>query len=195
MKHTLKFSVANLYRQDSDFLINTILVLLCVIPITYMVWAYWLASYHTELATGLKDCNERITKIYRKVKSDTNKDVPDKDQEAVYAKKYSDYVVLLSSCNISWAEIIEKLEAVTPNGIRFQRISIRPDKVIKIKLDGKAIDVAMLTDYLRVLFESKSFKDPVIKNHRKSNLRNAESKEINFSLELTYVDNGEGSKQ
>lgn len=195
MKHTLKFSVSTLYRQDSDFLLNTIISLLYVIPLTMIGWYVWLTFNYSNMSADLKDSNEKLTTITRKFQAKTKKEAPDKDMEAFFTDKYSRYTVLMTACNISWAEIIEELESITPNGIRYQRISIRPDKEIKIKLEGRAIDVSMLTDFLRVLYENKSFKDPILKSHRKSNLRDAKSTEVAFALELVYIINGEGSKK
>ncbi|MBI3039905.1 hypothetical protein HYY75_12800, partial [bacterium] len=75
------------------------------------------------------------------------------------------YYKLLKSLNFSWTNLFENLEGVLPEGVRLVRVRIRPESSTRLSIEGEALQVQPLTDFLKRLFESKHFSHPRLRQH------------------------------
>lgn len=188
MKHVLNFRPTAIYRTGSSFLLKTALVLLYFVPIMMFVYNYLEYDLNVKLTQTYKEESKRLNDKIAEHKTKYEQIKPDSEALENLKTKYYDYRILSSVSRNSLSVLLDRLEKITEPQIKFSRISIRPDKLLTIKLDGKAPDSIYLTDFLRDLYADAVFLNPVIKSHRKVRVpKSADEYEIDFVLELQYL--------
>ncbi len=188
MKHVLNFKPTTIYRTGSSFLLKNALLLLYVIPIMMFAYHYYEYDLNVKLTQTYKEAAKRLNDKIVEHKEKFEKRKPDSETLEKLKTKYYDYRILSSVSRNSLSVLLDRLEKISDPQIKFSRISIRPEKLLTIKLDGKTPDLVYLTDFLRDLYADTVFLEPVIKSHRKvRTTKTADEYEIDFVLELKYL--------
>lgn len=185
MKHFLNFKPTVVYRKGSSFMLKTSLLILYAVPLA--LFFFWSFNYFVtvDLNQFYQDAEKQLTKKTEEFNERMVKLRPAKDDLEEAEKIYFDYRKVSSLCQSSWSGLLNSLEKLAPAQIRFKRIGIKPDKLVRISLEGEAAQLSYLTGFLRSLFAEKIFINPNLKKHNKSVIDGNEA--INFSLEVDYV--------
>ncbi|MBU1105629.1 MAG: PilN domain-containing protein [Candidatus Riflebacteria bacterium] len=185
MKHYLNFKPSIVFRKGSSFMLKTSLIILYAIPLALVFfWSYKYFSmiavnnYYSEslkqLDGKISDFTENVTKLR-----------PAQDDMSESEKLYSDYRKVAAVGQTSWTSLFNRLEKLAPAQMRFKSISIRPDKLVRVSLEGETVQLSHLTSFLQSLFAEKVFSSPNLKSHNRT--KNDGVDVINFSLEVDYA--------
>lgn len=166
-------------------MLKTSLVILYSVPLALiMFWSYKYSSAseltafykeaETQLAVKTSDFADRIARLK-----------PAKEDIEQAEQAYFDYRKVSNLCHTSWSSLLNRLESLTPGQVRFRRIGIKPDKLVRISLEGEAAQLSYLTDFLRSLYAEKIFMNPNLKKHHRVNTDGSSA--IGFSLEVDYA--------
>jgi hypothetical protein len=188
MKHYINFKPTVLYRKGSSFMLKTSVAILYGIPILMVLFYsfnYFSAQntvrFYQENYQTLKEKTDSFSKTI-------NQMIPDKEELEEKEEWYFDFSKAINAYKTSWTHLFSKFEAISPAGIKFSRVRVHPDKVIKVIIEGKAQKMSDLTDFLRVLFEQKEFMNPELKRHSTQTDRFGSS--ISFSMIVDYLGKG-----
>ncbi len=202
MKHILNFKPVVVYRKGSSFLLKMALFLLYLVP-AYMGFCHY-STYRLDarLAKTYTELDQRLDERFSTFKKEVEKITPDKEKLEAFEDRYYDYRVLSGVSQTSMVSLLNCLEDLTPSQLKFSSLSIKPEKLVGLRLGGTTTKVEYLTEFLRNLYGNKHFVDPVIKNHRKQRIASRafavdealgeEDYEINFMIEVEYL--GEGGE-
>jgi hypothetical protein len=188
MKHYINFKPTVLYRKGSSFMLKTSVAILYGIP-ALMVLFYSFNYFSAQSTIGFYQenyqvLNDRANSFSKNI----DQIIPDKDELKEKEKWYFDFSKAINAYKTSWTHLFSKFEAISPAGIKFSRVRVHPDKVIKVIIEGKAQTMSELTDFLRVLFEEKEFMNPELKRHSRQKDKSGSS--ISFSMVVDYLGKG-----
>lgn len=185
MKHYLNFKPSIVFRKGSSFMLKTSLIILYAVPLSLaFFWSYKYFSLTTVngyYSENVKQLDSKITKFTETV----NKMRPLQDEMEENEKIYADYRRVAAVGQTSWTTLFGRLEKLAPPQMRFKSISIRPDKLVRVSIEGETVDLHYLTSFLQDLFAEKVFSSPNLKNHSLSRIEGGEV--IHFSLEVDYA--------
>ncbi|OGK07862.1 MAG: hypothetical protein A2W80_09815 [Candidatus Riflebacteria bacterium GWC2_50_8] len=185
MKHYLNFKPSIVFRKGSSFMLKTSLIILYAVPLSLaFFWSYKYFSLTTVngyYSENVKQLDSKISKFTETV----NKMRPLQDEMEENEKIYADYRRVASVGQTSWTTLFGRLEKLAPPQMRFKSISIRPDKLVRVSIEGETVELQYLTRFLQDLFAEKVFSSPNLKNHSLSRIEGGEV--IHFSLEVDYA--------
>lgn len=98
---------------------------------------------------------------------------------------FLEYSRISRAYSMLWSNLLADLEKVTPKSVKFERVRIKPLKITKVIIGGRARSVSEMTDFLRALFASKRFVNPNLKHQMLDSI--GKSNEIIFNLEVGYL--------
>lgn len=184
MKHYLNFKPSIVFRKGSSFMLKTSLMILYGLPIVLVF--FWSYNYFV-----VRSLNEFYQQAYKQLES--KKKVFDKelaaikpDQELIKetSEAYFSYRRVAGALNMSWSKLFETLEEITPGTVMFYRIRIKPDKLVKVVIEGEAEKLENLTEFNRRLFSNSSFMNPMLKRHARKDVKD---ETVIFNLEVDYL--------
>ncbi|PKL41943.1 MAG: hypothetical protein CVV41_15950 [Candidatus Riflebacteria bacterium HGW-Riflebacteria-1] len=185
MKHYLNFKPSIVFRKGSSFMLKTSLIILYAVPLSLaFFWSYkyfsltTVNSYYSENAKQLDTKTREFGDAVSKVR-------PLQDEIDDSEKIYSDYRMVAAVGQTSWTTLFGRLEKLAPPQMRFKSISIRPDKLVRVSIEGETVELHYLTRFLQDLFAEKVFSSPNLKKHSLSKIDGGEV--IHFSLEVDYA--------
>jgi len=185
MKHYLNFKPSILFRKGSSFMLKTSLIILYAVPVSLAV--FWLYKYYATSAVN-SFYRENVAQLDSRISETTGavkKMCPSPEDIDSSEKLYSDYRKVSAVGQTSWTTLFSRLERLAPAEMRFKRISIKPDKLVKVSIEGETVRLQHLTGFLQDLFSEKVFSSPNLKNHNRSKSEGADV--IAFSLEVDYA--------
>lgn len=185
MKHYLNFKPSILFRKGSSFMLKTSLIILYAVPISLA--AFWIYKYYATASVNAF-YRENVKPLDAKVSSVTetvNKMRPPEDAIESSEKFYADYRRVSAVGQTSWTTLLGRLEKLAPAEMRFKSISIKPDKLVRVRIEGETVNLQHLTAFLQDLFAEKVFSAPNLKSHNRSKAEGVEV--ITFSLEVDYA--------
>jgi hypothetical protein len=147
---------------------------------------FWSYNYFV-----VRSLNEFYQQAYKQLES--KKKVFDKelaaikpDQELIKetSEAYFSYRRVAGALNMSWSKLFETLEEITPGTVMFYRIRIKPDKLVKVVIEGEAEKLENLTEFNRRLFSNSSFMNPMLKRHARKDVKD---ETVIFNLEVDYL--------
>jgi hypothetical protein len=190
MKHFLNFKPTIVFRKGSSFMLKTSLIILYAAPL--MLAFFWsfqyfnvsaLNSFYTAAEQGLRGKTAELTAATAKKQGEV-------ESLDILEKTYFDYRKTAAVSRVSWSRLLNLLEKITPPDLRFKSINIRPEKLVKVSLEGEARDLPCITAFMQALFNEPAFGNPDLKKHRRG--KNSEQEIVLFSLEVDYLgDSGE----
>jgi hypothetical protein len=188
MKHILNFKPLVVYRKGSSFLLKTALVLMYLVPIYMGCYHYFNYKYAGELVETYGELDKALSEKVKNFAEEVQKVKPEMEQLASLEGRYFDYRVLSGVAQASMASLLSRLEAITPGEVKFSSVSVKPNKLVKLRLVGATPELRYLTEFLRNLYADKVFVEPVIKSHKKQRVqRQGTEHEISFVVEVDYL--------
>lgn len=185
MKHYLNFKPSIVFRKGSSFMLKTSLIILYAVPLSLaFFWSYKyfsLTNVNGYYSENVKQLDSKITKFTETV----NKMRPLQDEMEENEKIYADYRRVAAVGQTSWTTLFGRLEKLAPPQMRFKSISIRPDKLVRVSIEGETVELHYLTHFLQDLFAEKVFSSPNLKSHSLGRIEGG--KVIHFSLEVDYA--------
>lgn len=189
MKHYLNFKPTIIYRKGSSFLLKTSLIILYLIPVaifTFMGMKYFDAR---DIANTLETSKKLLAEKNQTFHETIKKLIPDTEMLKKDKKILLAYSKISRAYSMSWSNLLSDLEKLTPATIRFNRVRIRPGKIVKVIISGDARTVGDMTSFIHALFLSKAFSTPYLK-HQTLVINKEKEKIIRFSLEVGYLPQG-----
>ena len=169
-------------------MLKTSLIILYAVPISLAI--FWIYKYYatssvnTFYRENLKQLDVRIIKSNEAV----NKMRPLADDIEKSEKFYADYRKVTAVGQTSWTTLFNRLEKLAPAEMRFKSISIKPDKLVRVRIEGETVSLQHLTRFLQDLFAEKVFSSPNLKSHNRSKSKDSETFDIiTFSLDVDYA--------
>lgn len=166
-------------------MLKTSLVILYAAPLALaFFWSYQyfamasVNALHKEAEQALRKKNAAFGETLAKLKPAAEELVP-------LEKKYYDYRKVAAVSQTSWSDLLNRLEKLTPDNLRFKRISIRPEKLVKVNLEGEASDLSHITSLLQALFNETVFMNPNLRQHRR--IQNEGKDSVSFNLEVDFA--------
>ena len=185
MKHYLNFKPSIVFRKGSSFMLKTSLIILYAVPLALaLFWSYKyfsMAAVNKYYSVNVKQLDDKISDFTESV----NGLRPSQDDIDENEKRYGDYRKVAAVGQTSWTSLFNRLEKLAPAQMRFKSISIKPDKLVRVSLEGETVQLRYLTGFLQSLFAEKVFSSPNLKSHNRT--RNEGVDVINFSLEVDYA--------
>ncbi len=166
-------------------MLKTSLIILYAVPICLAIlWVYKYyatASVNSFYGENVKQLDARISAVTEIV----NKMRPVADDIEKSEKFYDDYRKVSAVGQTSWTTLLNRLEKLAPAEMRFKSISIKPDKLVRVRIEGETVNLRHLTSFLQDLFTEKVFSSPNLKSHSRNRFEGLEV--ISFSLEVDYA--------
>lgn len=166
-------------------MLKTSLMILYAAPLALaFFWSYQyfamstINTMHAEVEQQLRSKNAAYAKTLAELR-------PAAEKVVALNKKYYDYRKVATVSQTSWSNLLNRLEKLKPANLRFTRISIRPEKLVKVRLEGEALDLAQVTELLQALFNESIFMNPNLRQHRR--IRGSDSESVLFSLEVDFA--------
>ena len=166
-------------------MLKTSLIILYAVPVSLAV--FWLYKYYATSAVN-SFYRENVTQLDSRISEATGtvkKMSPAAEEIESSEKLYSDYRKVSAVGQTSWTTLFSRLEKLAPAEMRFKRVSIKPDKLVKVSIEGETVHLQHLTGFLQSLFAEKVFSSPNLKNHNRSKSEGTDV--IAFSLEVDYA--------
>ena len=165
-------------------MLKTSLIILYAVPLClalFWIYKYYaLASVNSYYAVNVKELDSKLTSFNDVV----SKLRPEADKIEASEQLFDDYRKVAAVARTSWTTLFSRLEKLAPAEMRFKSISIRPDTLVQVSIEGETIDIAHLTGFLQNLFVEKVFSSPDLKSHRRNMSDGVEV--IDFSLKVDY---------
>jgi hypothetical protein len=184
MKHYLNFKPSIVFRKGSSFMLKTSLLILYGLPLALLF--FWSYSYFS-----LNSVNSFYDESYKELKkksdeftSELDKIKPDKAELADKQQAYFDYRKVSAAIAMSWSPLFEALEEITPGDVMFYRIRIKPDKLVKVIIEGEAERLIALTGFVKKLYKENNFLNPMLQRHSRPD---EDSEVVTFSLVVDYL--------
>ncbi len=185
MKHFLNFKPTVVYRKGSSFMLKTSLVILFSVPLALAMFLAYKYSAAGSTTAFYQSAEEQLSKRLGSFKEELTKLRPAKEDLEEAETEYFAMRRASTLCRTSWSTLLNRLEKLTPPQMRYRRIGIRPEKLVRISLEGEATDLGKVTELLRALFAESVFVNPNLKKHASSKLEGNTG--ITFSLEVDYT--------
>lgn len=165
-------------------MLKTSLAILYLVPaVLGLFWGY---NYHE--ANRIKEFYEEAEKQLTARTSEFKKNLDQfktlKQDLEEEEKTYFEYQKVSTLCQTSWSTLLNRLESLAPGQVKFDRIAIKPDKLVRVSLEGEAANLHNLTDFLRLLFKETVFVNPNLRKHGRSEKK--DNQNVNFNLEVDY---------
>lgn len=184
MKHYLNFKPSIVFRKGSSFMLKTCLIILYGLPLALVFfWSYSyfsinaLNEFYSENYQLLDRKNSEFSAHLKSIKPDIE-DLQEREENYFAYRKVS------QAFKTSWSVLFETLEGITPGDVVFNRIRIRPDKLVKVVIEGEAEKLSSMTAFLQKLYNDKNFLNPMLKRHTRPDESN---EKVAFSLEVDYL--------
>lgn len=184
MKHFLNFKPTVVYRKGSSFMLKTSLVILYSVPLVLAM--FWAFRYMSAVETGrfYREAELQLTTRTGEFSDQVAKLRPAREDLEEAEKSYLEYRRASALCQTSWSTLLNRLEKLTPAQVRFRRIGIKPDKLVRISLEGESPELNHVTDFLRRLFAEKVLVNPNLKRHTRNAKDSNEG--LVFTLDVDY---------
>ncbi len=166
-------------------MLKTSLIILYAVPISLAV--FWIYKYYATASVN-SFYKENVKQVDAKVSSVTdtvNKMRLPADDIDRSEKLYADYRMVSAVGQTSWTTLLGRLEKLAPPEMRFKSISIKPDRLVRIRIEGETVHLKHLTGFLQALFTEKVFSSPNLRNHNRIVSEGVEV--IAFNLEVDYA--------
>jgi hypothetical protein len=185
MKHYLNFKPSIVFRKGSSFMLKTSLIILYAVPIALAIfWGYkyfTMSALNTRYRENMKELDSKAYGFTEAI----NKIRPQQEEIEENEKLYGSYRMAAAVGQTSWTSLFNRLEKLAPAQMRFKRVSIRPEKLVRVIIDGETVQLHYLTGFLQSLFTEKVFSTPNLKTHSRSKVEGVDV--IHFSLEVDYA--------
>ncbi|GAB1351994.1 hypothetical protein MASR1M12_07250 [Erysipelotrichia bacterium] len=185
MKHFLNFKPTVVYRKGSSFMLKTSLVILFSVPLALTMFFAYKYTAAGNTTAFYQSAEEQLNARLGSFKEELAKLRPAKEDLEEAEGRYFAWRRASTLCRTSWSTLLNRLEKLTPPQVRYRRIGIRPEKLVRISLEGEATDLGKVTELLRALFAESVFVNPNLKRHANSELEGNTS--VTFSLEVDYA--------
>ncbi len=185
MKHFLNFKPTIVFRKGSSFMLKTSLLILYAVPLALAVF---LASKYfaaVETTRFYQEAEAALIARTGEFNEQLNRDRPAREDIEAEEKNYQAYRHASLLGHTSWSNLLNRLEKLTPAQVRFRKIGIRPDTLVRISLEGETSDLSHATALLRSLFAESVFVNPILKKHARAKLGDSEG--IVFTLDVDYA--------
>ncbi len=183
MKHYLNFKPSIVFRKGSSFMLKTSLLILYGLPLVLVF--FW--SYNFFVISALNefyaDASEQLRIKSRDFNAEIMKTRPDAEELKKLEKSYVDYRQLGNAFKTTFNGLFEALELHTPGAVKFTRISVKPEKLVRVIIEGEAEKLSDLTRFVGRLYSSTDFLNPQLKRH----ILHEQGEKVNFSLEVDYL--------
>jgi len=189
MKHLLNFVPTVKFRQGSSFMFKTIYFLLWAIPIMislFMTYEYYGVS---DTISFLSSHAETLDKRYVEYQNKFAENRLDPTEIEGMKKRMISYCRTFQAFSFSWTPLFEILERIIPAGLKITQIRIKPESLIKLAIQGEAVDLEKVTQFLRTLHSLEQFSKPRLTRH--ALLPIASGTTTTFYLDVDYVPQGE----
>ncbi len=185
MKHFLNFKPTIVFRKGSSFMLKTSLLILYAVPLALAVFlaAKYMAAVETR--RFYQEAESALTARTSEFSEQLNRNRPAREDIEAEEKKYQAYRNASLLCHTSWSTLLNRLEKLTPGQVRFRKIGIKPEKLVRISLEGESHELQPVTSLLRSLFSESVFVNPNLKKHAKAVI--GETPGIIFSLDVDYA--------
>lgn len=164
-------------------MLKTSLLILYGLPLALVFfWSYnffivkALNDLYTDASGQLRDKNRAFNAELAGIK-------PDPEEMQNLEKSYLGHRQLQTAFKTTFNSLFEALEQNTPGAVKFNRISVRPEKLLRVIIEGEAEKLSDLTGFVRRLYSSSAFLNPQLKRH----VLHDQGEKVNFSLEVDYL--------
>ena len=183
MKHYLNFKPTIVFRKGSRFMLKNSLFILYLLPLLMLLFSSY--QYYSAVATAAvyEDHKDMLATAIKGYAEENSRLKPDLKKFEEIEQFYFDYRRLSAASRASWSGLFDELESLTPEGMKFRRFMIRPDKLVKLVIEGEARSIEFVTAFLRTLYREKAFVNPALLNHRSIKDKGM----VAFSLEVDYL--------
>lgn len=165
-------------------MLKTSLLILYGLPLTILF--FW--SYNFFVVKALNEfyegASQQLAGKSKEFNAEQAKIRPDPEELKSLETSYYDYRQLQTAFKTNFNSLFEALELSTPGAVKFNRISVRPQKLVRVTIDGEAEKLSDLTGFVRKLHASHDFLHPQLKRHARIS---PENETQSFSLEVDYL--------
>lgn len=183
MKHYLNFKPTVVFRKGSRFMLKNSLFILYLLPLLMLIFSSYQYCSTAATVAVYEEHKEMLEQAIKNYTEENKRLKPDMKKVEEIEQFYFDYRRLSAASRASWSGLFDELESLTPPAMRFRRFMIRPDKLVKIIIEGEAQNIEYVTAFLRTLYSEKAFVNPALLNHRAIKDKNM----VSFSLEVDYL--------
>jgi len=185
MKHFLNFKPTIVFRKGSSFMMKTSLAILYAAPVALaFFWSYQYFSL-TSITAFQEEAHDNLKSRIVKFEERLNQKQQQVEEYDSLEKQYFDYKTVAAVSQTSWSSVLNSLEKITPPRLRFKKINIFPEKLVKIRLEGEATDLQQITGLLQQMFNQKIFLNPELQKHRRAKAEGLDV--IQFNLDVEYA--------
>ncbi len=185
MKHFLNFKPTIVYRKGSSFMLKTSLLILYAVPIALAMFLAFKYLSAVETTRFYNEAEARLISRTSEFNDSISRIKPAREDIERAEKSYAAFRRASLLCHTSWSNLLNRLEKLTPPLVKFRRIAIKPDKLVKISLEGETPELGHLTVLLRSLFSVPVFANPDLKKHARAIIDDNEA--IIFNLDVDYA--------
>ncbi|MFZ2960339.1 MAG: PilN domain-containing protein [Candidatus Ozemobacteraceae bacterium] len=165
MKHLLNIVPTVKYRGESSFMFKTIIGLLYLLPALLALYTGLQYLEVTSLNVEMDAASDRLEKKHGEVSKGLAEARPDRSEIQESWQRILSYHHALKSTTFSWTTLFGYLEQVLPAAVRITRVRVHPEASVKLNIQGEAVRLEDVTDFLRRLYEHKRFDQPRLINH------------------------------
>ncbi len=185
MKHLLNFVPATKFSGQSSFIYRTILGLMYALPLlfaTYWTLAYW---GYEDIINDLEQSSKRLEARHKDFVKVITENYPDREEIAQSSERITALYRSMRILEFSWTPLFALLEQVLPQGVRLERIRVRPGPVLYLSMSGEARTVGQVTGFLQTLFTHDRFNNPRLL--RQSQISSGTEILTSFDMETEYL--------
>lgn len=185
MKHLLNFVPVTKFSGQSSFIYRTILGLLYVMPLLFA--SYWVLAYwgYPDLIAQLESANKQLEARHKDFQKVVAENHPDKEELRQSSERVVSLYRSMKILEFSWTPLFALVEKLIPDGMRLERIQVRPGPVLHLAISGEVLQLEQLTGFLRVLFEHDRFNNPRIL--RQTTVGSGSTALQAFEMEMEYL--------
>jgi len=185
MKHLFNFAPTVKFREGSSFMFKTILVLLWSIPVFLALHMAYNYSFYGGLKEYLAEFSEKVEKSHAEFQKKNQESRVNREEFIELSERSLAYFRALKGMSFSWNSLFEDFERLLPYEVRITRIRIKPSGVVKLVVDGEALKLENVTEFLRRLFADRRFEKPRLTQHSLS--KNSSGEFLTFCLSVDYL--------
>ncbi len=166
-------------------MLKTSLLILYAVPVALAMFLAFKYLSAVETVKFYQEAEARLIARTSEFNDSVSRTKPAREDIERAEKSYSALRRASLLCHTSWSNLLNRLEQLTPPQVKFRRIAIKPDKLVKISLEGETPELGNLTTLLRSLFAVPVFANPSLKKHART--RTDENEAIIFNLDVDYA--------